>query len=198
MWYVTRNGNLSGVMADPLKTAGVILFSPFVDYEQAIAVVHDRYNYNHTNWSDILNVFDWDFDRVEADELDKVFSCYMALCRKGEIPEYEPWASKGMDRVAQCSGVRAKKVQDILYELYYATLDGSVRSSEFIHPLTYQKDAENRQSQTTVSRATQAIEDTASVLKWALILGGIGLAGYYIWQWWPSSDTEEKSITLNG
>ena len=185
-------------MSGLFKDLGIIIASPFAEYENAVAIVHDRYNWNQGNVWQLLNPFGSMPESASGDEVEKVMACYINLCKKRTIPEFQPWQAVGMEQVAKCSGVRQEKAYDILYQLYYATADGTIKSSEFIHPLTYSQFEQDRQGMTVAGKVEQGLKDTVSVLKWVLILGALGYVGYIVWHHWPSSDGEGEPKRLAG
>jgi hypothetical protein len=130
----------------------------------------------------------------------QVLVTYVNLAYDRKIPEYKPGAhpttgegspywpayegSVAVDTVSQLTGISRKLVEEILFELYWATQSGRVSDGRIIRPWSYRVNAEVLTEQppgTDLDKNRSLFDsDIMGLVRWGLILGLLGVGAYAI------------------
>jgi hypothetical protein len=106
----------------------------------------------------------------------KILKSYSYILASKKRNKYTPvknsYNSETIRLVAENSSYTPSLVTRVLNQLYYYTKDGTVKSSEFIDPVTYQKEKEKKDQHHNFNWKPWAIGG-------AVILG-LGVSGYFI------------------
>ncbi|HVZ39932.1 MAG TPA: hypothetical protein VHI13_11690 [Candidatus Kapabacteria bacterium] len=135
----------------------------------------------------------------DTDTVCQVFVAYMNLAHDRKIPEYAPGAhpvtgagspywpaydgAVAVDRVATVTNIDTKLIDEILFELYWATRTGRITNVRFIAPWSFRL---NEATLTTVPEGTDLEKNRGwdfsitDVIRWGLILGVVGVGAYAV------------------
>lgn len=194
MFNVACCQTLSGLSSPPCSSKGIIeslgrLLDPG-DWDKAISEVRYSvcFNWEKTFQNDcILQI------SPDADVVCQVIVAYMNLAYERTIPEYAPGAhpvngtgspfwpaydgNVAVDAVSRTTGIGIKLIQEILYELYWATSSGRIKDIRLAHPWTYRL---NEGTLSTVPKGTDLDKNRSpfdfgltDLIRWGLILGGV-------------------------
>ncbi|MEP7218970.1 MAG: hypothetical protein ABI876_08625 [Bacteroidota bacterium] len=136
----------------------------------------------------------------DRDTVCQVFVAYMNLAYDRKIPEFTPGAhpttGKGSaywpsyegsivtDTVSRLTGTTLKLVQEIMFELYWATQTGRISDGRIAKPYTYRlhNDTLNTQPKGTDLDKNRSWLDFSltDLIRWGLILGVVGVGVYAV------------------
>jgi len=157
-------------------------------YINTVKTVYNRVNYNISKWNTIPFV-----ETVSYENVDEVINGYGNIVVSDEtIEQWQPNRFNAVEQqrtyrlVQKASGVSAKYVKMILDELYWATKDGEVVENKWIRPREFKEYIEYRQ-QNKATKGNEWFSNTIDVTKWLLILAGIGIAGYLLFNLYNAS-----------
>lgn len=155
-------------------------------WERSISILTYRVNWNKSFWCYVVECISyWD---VEA-----IISIYINLVKTGKIPEYDVKYNYNsipiiINEVYKIFGKNKDSVDRVLKSLYYATLDGTLPTSELLRPVTYAKNKDIiskpdglESEKTGFSGFVSDLLSTIRILIIILLLAGAGIASYYIY-----------------
>lgn len=160
-----------------------LLFKVFGStYENAIQMIVERLNWNigPTCYPVIVE----SLGCYSQAEVGCIINVYHNMVTGKKIPEYDrernPQAISNIEKqTSENSGRPLVRVAAVLWELYWGTLDGQVRTDEIIWPLRSAAAQDNRQIPPDISSTSRNIDDAFDWKVWAIggaiVLGTVGL-----------------------
>lgn len=151
------------------------------DYYKAISTVYTRMNWNSDGALFLLP----GFESYTIDDVQAVMNAYGNLAADGKIPEYEDPDPRGLNKgkkafiwqmVTAASGRNEMFVRTVLYELYWATRDGSITRTEFLRPSSYKAGSQYRE----IPEVGEGVFGRFAKYLPFIVLGGGGLAAFLI------------------
>lgn len=151
-------------------------------YENAIQMIVERLNWNigPTCYPVIVE----SLGCYSQAEVGCIINVYHNMVTGKKIPEYDrernPQAISNIEKqTSENSGRPLVRVAAVLWELYWGTLDGQVRTDEIIWPLRSAAAQDNRQIPPDISSTSRNIDDAFDWKVWAIggaiVLGTVGL-----------------------
>jgi hypothetical protein len=150
------------------------------DFSIAVTEVQKRWEWN--NKSCILT-----FTCPRRDAYESVISAYYNMAKKKQIPEYRDKsadAKKVIDEVAKVSLKDKQFVKDVLNYLYWGSIDKDREISQTISlPISSNYKKEDREVPPEYDDSFgKQIADLFGGLKWALLIGAVGVGAYALTQ----------------
>ncbi len=153
--------------------------------ERALSVITYRVNWNK-------GLFCYITECVSYGNVRDIVTIYINLVKQGKIPEYDRVNNAKFinfieNEVFKIYGRNINDVKVVLWELYYATLDGSLSTDEFLRPLTYKKTANYKEkpelegNSTGVEGFINNLAKTLKIVIWIIIIASISYLGYTIY-----------------
>lgn len=151
------------------------------DYIESVRIIYQRVNYNISKWNSLPFI-----DTVDFDQVDAVINAYGNLAvSELNIEQWTPSKNKTSNQkntlslVASASGISEIYTEMILDQLYWATKDGDLVRGNWIRPREFAEYKEYRK-QNEATEGNKWLETTFDWIKWILILGGIGVGAYIL------------------
>ena len=121
--------------------------------------------------------------------VEKIVAIYFNLAKEGKIPEYDRKNNPSKitfieNEVQKIYNQNINDVKTTLYNLYFATLDGTLTTSEFLKPKTYNKNIETIHKPDTAGNEESFTSEVLKMLRfllWAIIIGAGAYGGYMIY-----------------
>lgn len=166
------------------------------EFSRVVIAVQGRVEYNYFNDWNCYIVKCLDYDTVQA-----ILSCYKELGKDGSVPEYMPGArteQQTIDGVARCSGASKQIVEWCLSELYWGMEDGSISyGGNVLHPRTTDTEKQNA-NQGPFDKSVSILSDLLGILKWAVIIGVVGVIAFYGYQLYQGYSSGNKYGSYTG
>lgn len=153
--------------------------------EKAISTINYRTNWNKGTWC-------WLTSCVPYENTRDIITIYIHLVKEGKIPEYD--RKKNPSKISfienQVQKIYGRNINDVkvtLWELYWATLDGSLSTDEFLRPKTYTTNIDYRETpdlQGNTGGVEGFIFTIGSILKtiiWLIIIASVGYVAYVLY-----------------
>lgn len=157
--------------------------------QQAISNVMGRIKWNKLRcWVPFSCVFN-------RPEIESIIISYYNMAKKKQIPEYRdksPDAQKVINEVAKVSLRSKEQTQLVLNYLYWGSIDGSNDVSQKISlPISSEYKKEEREVpeeykmgtiEGVLDKVGGGVATAFDILKWGLIIGGVGVGAYALTQ----------------
>lgn len=170
----------------PFKSQIEAIWGKSTGNEFSIAVTEVQKRWEWNNKSCIAT-----FSCPRRDAYEAVIATYYNLAKDQKIPEYRDksvTAPQVIREVSKVSGKGETFVKDVLNQLYWGSIDDTQDVSQKISlPISSQTRSEYREipeeyKQTFAQTVTDSLGGLSSVLKWALVIGGVGVGAYALTQ----------------
>lgn len=195
MSYIVKNFNyvsypnytsLNDTIIDRWWAALLNLFGAYI--ESAITTINYRSNWNKGMWCYLTACISYENTR-------DIVTIYINLVKNGKIPEYDrknnPSKISFIEKeVQKIYGRNTNDVKVTLWELYYATLDGSLSTDEFLRPLTYKKTIAYKETPDLEGNnggVEGLVNNLFSILKiviWLIIIASVGYGAYVLYNFY--------------
>ncbi len=154
------------------------------DYENAVQTITERLNWNIGVQCYPIIASSGCYDQSEVG---CIVNVYYNLAKTGAIPEYNRKDNpKGIaiieKAVTQKSGKQEGRVKAVLYHLYFATMDNSIKTNSILFPIQAKQNQDVKarpkeitSTQTNLENATAGLGEIGTYL----LIGGVVLAGLY-------------------
>ena len=154
------------------------------DYENAVQTITERLNWNIGAQCYPLIVGSGCYDQSEVG---CIVNVYYNLAKTSAIPEYDRKNNaKSIEliekTVALRSGRQEGRVKAVLYHLYFATMDNSIKTNSILFPIQAKNNQEVKERPKEITSTQTQIENAAAGLGEIgtyLLIGGVVLAGLY-------------------
>lgn len=160
-------------------------------YTQAIVTIWERVNWNKGIKCQLYIANEC----LDIAEIKTIINTYGNLVTQDGMMEYDrknaPQYITGIEKmVAQKSGKTLMDVKIVLADLYYATMDGSIKFYGILKPRTYAKNSSYiEKAEKDKSGLEKWYENLPSLTTITYLLGGILVVGggLYIYSWLPKN-----------
>lgn len=146
--------------------------------------------FNRTNW----NLKCYISPCIELTEVRSIIAIYGNLAGEKQIPEYQV-ENAGLKKyvelkVNEIYGQDINTVETVLWNLYWATKDGTLSSNVLLQPVKYVQNKDKRETPKNIPSAGDDLESLLTLIKWTILIVGIG---YGITILLPLFETARKS-----